>query len=67
MTTSRRAGSNPQKPPTGQQPATPPAWTATDLARTEHLVLDGVLTAEQAAETVAGILAVQRTDGAIPW
>ncbi|WP_351230532.1 prenyltransferase [Streptomyces sp. NPDC002133] len=34
---------------------------------TEHLVLPGVLTAEQAAETVAGILAVQREDGAIPW
>ncbi|MFE0642297.1 prenyltransferase [Streptomyces sp. NPDC058877] len=33
----------------------------------EHLVLPGVLTAEQAAETVAGILAVQREDGAIPW
>ena len=35
--------------------------------RTEHLVLPGVLTAEQAAATVAGILAVQREDGAIPW
>ncbi|MFD3440020.1 prenyltransferase/squalene oxidase repeat-containing protein [Streptomyces sp. NPDC058685] len=35
--------------------------------RTEHLVLPGVLTAEQAAETVAGIVAVQREDGAIPW
>ncbi|WP_455359460.1 prenyltransferase [Streptomyces sp. SYSU K21746] len=35
--------------------------------RTEHLVLPGVLTAEQAAQTVAGILAVQREDGAIPW
>ncbi|MFE4535599.1 prenyltransferase [Streptomyces scopuliridis] len=34
---------------------------------TEHLVLPGVLTAEQAAETVAGILAAQRPDGAIPW
>ncbi|WP_405987633.1 prenyltransferase [Streptomyces sp. NBC_00872] len=34
---------------------------------TEHLVLPGVLTAEQAAETVAGILAVQHRDGAIPW
>jgi hypothetical protein len=33
----------------------------------EHLVLPGVLTAEEAAETVAGILAVQRPDGAIPW
>ncbi|MEV7086826.1 prenyltransferase [Streptomyces sp. NPDC093085] len=33
----------------------------------EHLVLPGVLTAEQAALTVAGILAVQRPDGAIPW
>ncbi|MFG2328353.1 prenyltransferase [Streptomyces sp. NPDC048604] len=33
----------------------------------EHLVLPGVLTAEQAAETVAGILAAQREDGAIPW
>ncbi|MFF3625487.1 prenyltransferase [Streptomyces sp. NPDC002467] len=35
--------------------------------RTERLVLDGVLTADQAAETVAGILAAQRADGAIPW
>ncbi|MCM2388729.1 prenyltransferase/squalene oxidase repeat-containing protein [Streptomyces albipurpureus] len=35
--------------------------------QTEHLVLPGVLTAEQAAETVAGILAIQREDGAIPW
>jgi hypothetical protein len=35
--------------------------------RTEHLVLAGVLTAEQAAETVHGILAEQREDGAIPW
>ncbi|MFF8956221.1 prenyltransferase [Streptomyces sp. NPDC014894] len=34
---------------------------------TEHLILPGVLTAEEAAETVAGILAVQREDGAIPW
>ncbi|MDO0932718.1 prenyltransferase [Streptomyces sp. DG2A-72] len=35
--------------------------------RTEHLVLPGVLTPEEAAATVAGILAVQREDGAIPW
>ena len=35
--------------------------------RTEHLVLPGVLTAGEAAATVAGILAVQREDGAIPW
>ncbi|WP_327236833.1 prenyltransferase [Streptomyces sp. NBC_01317] len=35
--------------------------------RTEHLVLPGVLTDEEAAETVAGILAAQRPDGAIPW
>ncbi|MDX3545339.1 prenyltransferase [Streptomyces europaeiscabiei] len=35
--------------------------------RTEHLVLPGVLTAEEAAATVRGILAVQRADGAIPW
>ncbi|MFD4724215.1 prenyltransferase [Streptomyces seoulensis] len=35
--------------------------------RTDHLVLTGVLTAEQAADTVRGILAVQRADGAIPW
>ncbi|WP_069811667.1 prenyltransferase [Streptomyces sp. TP-A0874] len=34
---------------------------------TERLVLPGVLTAEQAARTVDGILAVQRDDGAIPW
>ncbi|GAA3058227.1 prenyltransferase [Streptomyces roseofulvus] len=33
----------------------------------EHLVLPGVLTAEQAAGTVAGILAGQCEDGAIPW
>jgi hypothetical protein len=39
----------------------------TSPGRTERLVLPGVLTAEQAAETVAGIVAVQRTDGAIPW
>ena len=36
-------------------------------SRTEHLTLPGVLTSDQAAETVAGILAVQREDGAIPW
>ncbi|MFE4666756.1 prenyltransferase [Streptomyces sp. NPDC056716] len=36
-------------------------------SRTEHLVLPGVLTAGQAADTVAGLLAVQRADGAIPW
>ncbi|MDT9683647.1 prenyltransferase [Streptomyces sp. TRM76323] len=35
--------------------------------RTEHLTLPGVLTAGQAAETVAGILAAQRSSGAIPW
>lgn len=35
--------------------------------RTEHLVLPGVLTAEQAAETVAALRAVQREDGALPW
>ncbi|MEV5506852.1 prenyltransferase [Streptomyces orinoci] len=35
--------------------------------RTERLVLPGVLTVEEAAETVAGIAAVQREDGAIPW
>ncbi|MEU0686670.1 prenyltransferase [Streptomyces uncialis] len=35
--------------------------------RTEHLVLPGVLTAEEAATTVQGLLAVQRPDGAIPW
>lgn len=39
----------------------------TSPERTEHLVLPGVLTAGQAAATVAGILAVQREDGAIPW
>ncbi|MCQ4046400.1 prenyltransferase [Streptantibioticus rubrisoli] len=39
----------------------------TSPGRTEHLVLPGVLSAEQAAQTVAGILAVQRPDGAIPW
>lgn len=35
--------------------------------RTERLALPGVLTTGQAAETVDGILAVQRPDGAIPW
>ncbi len=35
--------------------------------RTEHLVLPGVLTDEEAALTVRGILAEQREDGAIPW
>ncbi|MFI2613858.1 prenyltransferase [Streptomyces sp. NPDC018584] len=39
----------------------------TSPERTEHLVLPGVLTADQAAATVRGILAVQREDGAIPW
>ncbi|MET8678193.1 prenyltransferase/squalene oxidase repeat-containing protein [Streptomyces sp. NPDC004647] len=39
----------------------------TSPGRTERLVLPGVLTAGQAARTVAGILAVQREDGAIPW
>lgn len=39
----------------------------TSPERTERLILPGVLTAEQAAQTVAGIAAVQREDGAIPW
>ncbi|MGW8376387.1 prenyltransferase [Streptomyces sp. ODS28] len=39
----------------------------TSPERTERLTLPGVLTAEQAAQTVAGIAAVQRADGAIPW
>ncbi len=39
----------------------------TSPGRTERLVLPGVLTAQQAARTVAGIAAVQRADGAIPW
>ncbi|NJP99632.1 prenyltransferase [Streptomyces zingiberis] len=39
----------------------------TSPGRTEHLVLPGVLTAAEAAATVAGILAEQRADGAIPW
>lgn len=39
----------------------------TSPERTEHLVLPGVLTADQATRTVRGILAVQREDGAIPW
>ncbi|SFC67804.1 prenyltransferase/squalene oxidase repeat-containing protein [Streptomyces aidingensis] len=34
---------------------------------TARLALPGVLTAEQAARTVAGIAALQREDGAIPW
>ncbi|MDT3398698.1 prenyltransferase [Streptomyces sp. B1866] len=39
----------------------------TSPGRTERLVLPGVLTAEEALRTVAGIAAVQREDGAIPW
>ncbi|MDJ1138439.1 prenyltransferase/squalene oxidase repeat-containing protein [Streptomyces iconiensis] len=39
----------------------------TSPGRTERLVLPGVLTVEQAETTVAGIAAVQREDGAIPW
>ncbi|MFH8792846.1 prenyltransferase [Streptomyces sp. NPDC017941] len=39
----------------------------TSPERTEHLVLPGVLTADQAMATVRGILAVQREDGAVPW
>ncbi|EST37198.1 prenyltransferase-like family protein [Streptomycetaceae bacterium MP113-05] len=39
----------------------------TSPGRTERLVLPGVLTAGQAAETVRGIASVQRDDGAIPW
>ncbi|MGW0737296.1 prenyltransferase [Streptomyces sp. NPDC002851] len=35
--------------------------------RTEHLVLPGVLTAAQAAQTVRALLGAQRADGAIPW
>ncbi|GFN03543.1 hypothetical protein Smic_20990 [Streptomyces microflavus] len=35
--------------------------------QTEHLVLPGVLTAAEAAETVAALAAVQREDGALPW
>ncbi|WP_165986979.1 prenyltransferase [Streptomyces sp. YIM 98790] len=34
---------------------------------TARLALPGVLTAEQAARTVAAIAALQRDDGAIPW
>jgi MMP endo-(1,4)-3-O-methyl-alpha-D-mannosidase len=39
----------------------------TSPERTERLVLDGVLTAAQARQTVNGLLAIQRPDGAIPW
>ncbi|QKW06237.1 prenyltransferase [Streptomyces sp. NA04227] len=39
----------------------------TSPEQTQHLVLDGVLTADQAARTVRGLLSVQREDGAIPW
>ncbi|RBL79181.1 prenyltransferase, partial [Streptomyces cavourensis] len=35
--------------------------------QTEHLVLPGVLTAAEAAETVRALLAVQCEDGALPW
>lgn len=39
----------------------------TSPGRTGRLVLEGVLTEDQAARSVAGIAAVQRPDGAIPW
>ncbi|GAA2714448.1 MULTISPECIES: prenyltransferase [Streptomyces] len=39
----------------------------TGAGRIERLALPGVLTAEEAARTAAGIAAVQRADGAIPW
>jgi hypothetical protein len=39
----------------------------TSPEQTEHLVLPGVLTAAQAAQTVAAITAIQCPDGAIPW
>ncbi|WP_037906498.1 prenyltransferase/squalene oxidase repeat-containing protein [Actinacidiphila yeochonensis] len=35
--------------------------------RTERLELPGVLTAEQAEQTVAALAGLQREDGAIPW
>ncbi|MFE7133725.1 prenyltransferase [Streptomyces sp. NPDC057638] len=41
--------------------------TSPRAPRTEHLILPGVLTVGQAAETVAALAAVQRPDGAIPW
>jgi hypothetical protein len=43
------------------------AYPSAGRGRTERLTLPGVLTAGQAAATVAGILAVQRPDGGIPW
>lgn len=39
----------------------------TSPERTERLVLEGVLTAAQARQTVNGLLEIQRPDGAIPW
>lgn len=39
----------------------------TTSGRTEHLVLPGVLTARQAALTVAGIAGIQCADGSVPW
>ena len=39
----------------------------TSPRRTGSLALEGVLTPEQAARTVAGIAALQCEDGAIPW
>ncbi|MFW6690130.1 prenyltransferase [Streptomyces sp. MAR4 CNX-425] len=39
----------------------------TGSARAEHLVRPGVLSAAEVGQTVAGIAAVQRPDGAIPW
>lgn len=41
--------------------------TSPERTGTERLVLDGVLTAAQARQTVNALLAIQRPDGAIPW
>src|SRR5690606_26293196 len=61
---------SPRTPGTSTTPGVPVTSAAPRGPRAsvpEHLVLTGVLTAEQVAATVAGILAVQREDGAIPW
>jgi hypothetical protein len=63
----RGSETGPDSGPGARPGAGPGAASGAASGRTEHLVLPGVLTAEQAAVTVAGILAVQRPDGAIPW
>src|SRR5690606_22100611 len=67
----RRAGAEPapRQELRGLRDQAPPSGRGRRVttSRTEHLVLPGVFTAEQAVATVRGILALQREDGAIPW